>query len=41
MGRRIPKSMDLTFFNFKMSAHNILFESEGLVSRLNVALKEV
>ena len=32
---------DLTFFNFKMNAHNILFESEGLVSRLNIALKEV
>ncbi|HBT38876.1 MAG: chemotaxis protein CheX [Pseudothermotoga sp.] len=32
---------DLTFFNFKMSAYNILFESENLISRLNIALREV
>ncbi len=31
---------DLVFFNFKMSAHNILFDAENLTIRLNVALKE-
>lgn len=31
---------NLTFFNFKMNAYNILLDCENLTMRLNVALKE-